>query len=292
MTSKTSFYTREELEQIGFLKIGKNVLISRKASIYAPEMIEIGDNVRIDDFCILSGKIRIGNYVHIAAGCYLFGGEYGIEMEDFSGLSSRVVIYAVTDDYTGKYLTIPTVPREYRNVIGGRVHLGKHVIVGTGATILPGVTIGEGAAIGAMSLVNKDVPPWQIVMGIPAIKISDRRKDLLELEKHYFMKEKGLELTNDTGIQSTSENNADNNFELTRLSIANIQELEAKLLEIAKGIFEKEIALDDKREEISAWDSFAHLLLVTRVEEELGLVIPTEEVSKVRCLKDFLKFAG
>jgi galactoside O-acetyltransferase len=183
MSIKTSFYTREELEEIGFSKIGENVLISRKASIYTPELIEIGDNVRIDDFCIISGKIRIGSYVHIAAGCYLFAGEYGIEMEDFSGLSSRVVIYAVTDDYTGKYLTNPTVPSEYRNVIGGKVRLGKHVIVGTGATILPGVTIGEGAAVGAMSLVTKDIQPWKIAVGIPAKEIKERDRSLLQLEE-------------------------------------------------------------------------------------------------------------
>ncbi|AFG35209.1 acetyltransferase (isoleucine patch superfamily) [Fervidobacterium pennivorans DSM 9078] len=183
MAVKTSFYTPEELREIGFAKIGKNVLISRKASIYAPELIEIGDNVRIDDFCILSGRIKLGSYIHVAAGCYLFAGDYGIEMEDFSGLSSRVAIYAVTDDYGGKYLTNPTVPSQYRNVVGGKVHIGKHVIVGTGVTILPGVTIGEGAAIGAMSLVTKDVQPWKIAVGIPAKEIKERSKDLLQLER-------------------------------------------------------------------------------------------------------------
>ena len=50
-----SFYSRSELEHIGFATIGKNVLLSRKASIYSPAMISIGDNVRIDDFCILFG---------------------------------------------------------------------------------------------------------------------------------------------------------------------------------------------------------------------------------------------
>ena len=44
-----SFYSRSELEHIGFATIGKNVLLSRKASIYSPAMISIGDNVRIED---------------------------------------------------------------------------------------------------------------------------------------------------------------------------------------------------------------------------------------------------
>ena len=51
-----SFYSKEELKEIGFKKYGENVLISRKTSIYNPEKIIIGNNVRIDDFCILSRK--------------------------------------------------------------------------------------------------------------------------------------------------------------------------------------------------------------------------------------------
>jgi len=84
----TSFLSREELMEIGFKSIGENVLLSSKASIYGPENIEIGNNVRIDDFCILSGKIKLGSYIHIAAYSALFGGEESITMEDFTGLSS------------------------------------------------------------------------------------------------------------------------------------------------------------------------------------------------------------
>ncbi|EAO54015.1 O-acetyltransferase (cell wall biosynthesis) [Bacillus thuringiensis serovar israelensis ATCC 35646] len=62
-----SFYSQEELKKIGFLSVGKNVLISKKASIYNPGAISIGNHVRIDDFCILSGKITIGSYSHISA---------------------------------------------------------------------------------------------------------------------------------------------------------------------------------------------------------------------------------
>ena len=60
-----SFYSDEELKKIRFKSLGENVLISKKASIYSPEKIIIGNNVRIDDFCILSGNIQIGNHVHI-----------------------------------------------------------------------------------------------------------------------------------------------------------------------------------------------------------------------------------
>ncbi len=110
----TSFLSREELMEIGFKSIGENVLLSRKASIYGPENIEIGNNVRIDDFCILTGKIKLGSYIHIAAYSALFGGEEGIIMEDFSGLSSRVSVYAISDDYSGESLTNPMIPKNTR----------------------------------------------------------------------------------------------------------------------------------------------------------------------------------
>ena len=63
----SSFFSESELKAIGFLKYGKNVLVSRKASIYNPEQMVLGDNIRIDDSCILSGNIKLGSYIHIPA---------------------------------------------------------------------------------------------------------------------------------------------------------------------------------------------------------------------------------
>jgi galactoside O-acetyltransferase len=54
-------------------------------------------------------------------------------------------------------------------------------VIGTNAVIFPGVTIGEGAIIGALSLVRKDVPDWSIYAGIPAKRVGTRRKDFLTL---------------------------------------------------------------------------------------------------------------
>lgn len=181
-----SFYTATELKSLGLNKCGTNVLISKKVSIYGASNISIADNVRIDDFCILSGNIFIGNYVHIAAYCGLFGGEAGIIMDDFSGLSSRGVIYAASDDYSGEFLTNPTVKDEYKNIVNKHVRIGKHVVIGTNSTILPGVTIGDGTSIGACSLVTKDCDDWGIYVGIPVKRIKERSRKLLELEKNFL----------------------------------------------------------------------------------------------------------
>ena len=183
---KSSFYTPEELKKMPFKAIGKDVLISRFARIYSMKNIEIGSNVRIDDFCLLSGKVKIGNHVHISAFASLCGGDAGIVLEDFVNISEKVVIFAKTDDFSGATLTNPTIPDKYKNVLEAEVILKKHAIVGVGSSILPGVTLGEGAVIGAKSFVKKNVEPWSIYAGAPAKKIKDRKKDLLKLEKLFL----------------------------------------------------------------------------------------------------------
>lgn len=184
-----SFYSMDELANIGFKSIGKNIFISKKASIYSPQNIELGNFVRIDDFSILSagnGWIKIGNYIHIAAYSALYG-SYGIEMNDYSGLSGRVSLYSESDDYSGYSMTNPMIPSEFKPKIKkGTIILKKHVIIGSGAVILPKVTLEEGVAIGANSLVTKSCEAWSIMFGNPAKKISSRAKKLLELEKQFL----------------------------------------------------------------------------------------------------------
>lgn len=183
---KSNFYTYEELEKIGLKSFGDNILVSRKCSIYAADKISIGNNVRIDDFCILSGKITLKNNIHIGAGSMLFAGDTGITLEDFSGLSSRCAVYAVTDDYSGLAMTNPTISDKYRKVIEKSITIGRHCVIGTGSTILPGANIAEGTSVGAMSLVMKPTKPWKIYFGIPARPIAEREKKILELEQEYL----------------------------------------------------------------------------------------------------------
>jgi galactoside O-acetyltransferase len=181
-----SFFTREELLEIGFKSVGEEVYLSRKASVYGAENMEIGNHVRIDDFCFLSGKITLKNFIHIPASAALYGGPNGIILEDFSGIAQRVLLIADSDDYSGNSLTNPTTPPKYKNPIQGPIILKRHVIVGAGSTVLPNVILEEGTAIGAMSLVTKSTEPWSINVGIPSRKIADRSKKLLELEKEFL----------------------------------------------------------------------------------------------------------
>lgn len=183
-----AFLTEEQIKAMGFLSVGKNCLLSDKASYYNCNNIKIGNNVRIDDFCVLSagiGGIEIGSYIHIAVYSSLIGAGK-IILDDFCNISSKVAIYSSNDDYSGQFMTNPMVPNQYTNVTSSEVIIGKHVIVGSGSVILPGMTLETGVAIGALSLVNKNCTEFGIYMGTPAKKIKERKRDLLELEKKFL----------------------------------------------------------------------------------------------------------
>ncbi len=186
----SSFYSEIELREMGFKYIGKNVKISRKTSIYGVSNISIDDNTRIDDFALLSGHIKMGKHVHIAAYAALFAGEAGIEIEDFCGISARCIVYAASDDYSGQALSNPTIPDHYRKVTNETVIFRKHALIGAGCTVLPGVIIDEGASFGAMSLIVKNAKPWTMYVGVPAKELRPRDKKLLQLEYRLLEEEK------------------------------------------------------------------------------------------------------
>lgn len=179
--TKTSFYTEEELLKMGFKSLGKDCLISRKASLYGIEDMSIGNNVRIDDFCILSGNITLGNNIHISAYVALYGA-MGIEFEDYTGISARSTIYSAMDDFSGNYLIGPVHPEEYTNVTGGKVLVKAYSQIGANVLIFPNLTIGNGCVVGACSMVRSDLEPWGIYYGIPVKLMKERSKQVTKLE--------------------------------------------------------------------------------------------------------------
>jgi galactoside O-acetyltransferase len=154
---------------------GKGTYIGPLVKIVNPELIEIGDYSRIDDFCVLVGGkgIKIGRYIHIASFCSITGGGEFI-MHDYSTISAGCRVFTSNDDFHGKSMTNPTVPSEFKKPIVGRVKIEKHVIVGANSVILPNVLIHEGAAVGACSMVNKDLAAWTINGGVPSRFIKSR----------------------------------------------------------------------------------------------------------------------
>jgi acyl-[acyl carrier protein]--UDP-N-acetylglucosamine O-acyltransferase len=177
------FLRRKEMEALGVTCRGDEVSIHVSVVIINPPGLQIGNGVRIDPFCLLSagGGMRLGDHIHIGSHCSLIGGA-GIELEDFAGVSHGARLFSTVDDMDGSHLTGPTVPNEFRRIVSSPIRVKRHAVIGTNAVVFPGVTIGEGSIIGALSLVREDVPDWSIYAGIPAKRVGTRGKDLLRFE--------------------------------------------------------------------------------------------------------------
>lgn len=170
---------------LGLRSVGEDVTIWPNAKIIGAEDISIGDSVILDDFVFImaTSPMSIGSFVHIAGAVSIVGGgEFTIG--DFSGISGGTRVYTGNDDYLGGSLTGPTVPPPFRTAIRSFVHIGRHAIIGANTVILPGVEIPDGAAVGALSLVNRSLEPWTVYVGSPARPIRERPKEkMLELER-------------------------------------------------------------------------------------------------------------
>jgi len=170
------FLSKEEISKIGFKSVGENVLLSDKASIYNPGNISIGSNSRIDDFCILSagvGGIEIGSHVHVSCYASLIGAGK-ITLKNYSCVSVRCSVFSSTDDFSSICFTNPTVDISQRNVFTKDVEIGVNAVIGAGSVVLPGVIVGEGSSVGAMSLLKVSIPKFTIWAGIPAKFIKPR----------------------------------------------------------------------------------------------------------------------
>ena len=150
------FYSDAELLELGCTSVGRRVQVSKRAQFHNFSG-SIGDNVRIDDFCILKGNVVIGSFVHISAFCLVGGTKGCVTFEDFSGLAARVSIYTGTDNYSGDNLTNPTVPSAYRDLLIGDVFLGRGAIIGAHSVLLPATSVGAFASVGAMCVVKGEI---------------------------------------------------------------------------------------------------------------------------------------
>jgi galactoside O-acetyltransferase len=167
--------------------------IAKTAVIHDPSVIIHRDSrfsmdefSQIDAFVFINAgqKCTIGKFVHISSFVSIIGG--GIfEMGNFSGLSAGCRIITGSDDFSGPFMTNPTIPGEFSNVSTSRVAIGRHAIVGTNSIIFPGVTLGDGVAIGAGSIVRTDLKAWGIYAGSGTLrKIGERdREEIVNKER-------------------------------------------------------------------------------------------------------------
>lgn len=139
-------YIRKLFFRLGGMKIGKNSYIHMWSRVYNPKGIEIGEGTIIGDHAFLDGRapLIIGNHVDIASQVLIYNSEHDIHSEGFDPIEEPVEI-------------------------------GDYVFIGPRATILPGVKIGRGAVVAAGAVVTEDVKDFEIVGGVPAKKIGERK---------------------------------------------------------------------------------------------------------------------
>ena len=182
------YYDSSELRMLNFKFVGDNVKIAKNCTIIGLNNITIGNNIRIDGNTVIAadtGILSLGDNIHIGGGCFL-GCAGGIYFSDFSAVSQGVRIYSASDDYSGNSLTNPTIPKKYLRVTVAPVKLGRHVVIGSGSVILPGVSIGDGSSVGALSLVNYSLSSWGVYFGAPVKRLMSRSQRLLKLEAEFL----------------------------------------------------------------------------------------------------------
>jgi len=140
--------------------------------------VRLGQNVRLGKELELEtldrGMIELGSNTRINRGCTL-ASHSGITIGDYSMLGEYV---SVRDANHGMELGQPMRFQPHRTK---PIHIGQDVWIGRGSCVLPGVTIGDGAVIGANSVVNRDVPPHTISAGAPCKVIKNRKSQFSKL---------------------------------------------------------------------------------------------------------------
>ncbi|HUD43922.1 MAG TPA: acyltransferase [Patescibacteria group bacterium] len=151
-------HVRRLFYRLAGMKIGQGSTIHTGARFYNPENIAIGKDSIIGENVVLDGraKLTIGDHVDIASEVMIYNAEHNIESEHFAAAET---------------------------VVNEPVSIEDYVFIGPRVIILPGVTIGKGAIVGAGAVVTKNVEPFQIVGGVPAKVIGERKNK----EPHYIL---------------------------------------------------------------------------------------------------------
>ena len=178
--------SEDELKALGLRHVGKNVKIDRSVRIFYPHKVIIENDTRIDCMSIIScsGIVHIGPFSHFSIGTKIMGAG-NFRSAAYVGVSSNVTFMTSSEDYSGEALATCMVPKEFRKNEVGDINLEDHVVCGPNSIILPHVTLGQGSAVGALSLIAHSVPPFIVVSGNPPRKVGLRKKDILLVQKRF-----------------------------------------------------------------------------------------------------------
>lgn len=177
MTGVAGYGLRQIYYRKHLRRMGEDCVIGEYVFMEPPDRISLGSHVMIDSFTRLEGGrgIVIGDRTHVAGGGTVINGGGFVKIGRYVAVCAGTKIYSSTDTWgDGKRMSGPMAPPEERAVIEKPVIVGDDAFLGLNSIILPGVTIGEGAVVGAGSLVKDSIPPWKVAVGVPAKVTRDR----------------------------------------------------------------------------------------------------------------------
>jgi acetyltransferase-like isoleucine patch superfamily enzyme len=158
------------------MQVGKDFRLGPNVSFIAPRAIRLGNHVTLYGNTLLNaygskGSISIGDETHLDHFCVLYG-QGGLRIGNRCAIASGATIYSQSNRYDAD----PEADIIDQPVRYARVSIGSDVWIGARAVILPGTSVGDHAVIAAGAVVRSDVAPWQVVGGVPAVVIGDRRE--------------------------------------------------------------------------------------------------------------------
>ena len=156
-----------------------NVKTFEYTKVIGIDNIKFGKNIIIDDFVLIYAKeeIKIGNYVHIANFTSITGGSC-LSIGDYAAISQGCRILTATDDFKTYGFGNSTISDKFRNIETAPIIISDYAMIGANSVILPGVTVGKGATVGANSVITKDLEPWGIYIGNKKIGTRDKKEVL------------------------------------------------------------------------------------------------------------------
>ena len=189
----SNFYTKKELNKLGFKKIGKNVEISKKCSFYNIKG-SLGKNIRIDDYSIFTGNILIGDFVHISQFVRIIAGNKNfIKIGNFTGIGAYVTITSVSEDFMKNSISNPQT-KKLRKTVNANIIIQENSKIGLRSTIIPSTKSGKNIIIGKNSsltfntVIKKNISANSIIYNPNAFTLNEFR--LYDEKKFIFNKKK------------------------------------------------------------------------------------------------------
>lgn len=182
---QSRYLNEHDLRKLGIKSVGTNVLVSEHATIVGLANVELGSNIRIDSHVVIlsrRGSLKVGNNVHIEPASSIVA-HRGVSLGNYATISHGVRLYTESADYSGASFTNVFPDGRFLNPKAGPITIGDHVIIGGNSVVMPDVSVGEGAAVGALSFVRESIDGWAIYAGNPLRRLGERSTEIREIAR-------------------------------------------------------------------------------------------------------------